>query len=118
RAGRDAEERRLGELVRFRSRVWTWLAADREHVAGAQRRRAEPAKQVGRSAAEHRCNVDAAAHADVGPHAAGKGADRELVARLRIERRELLGAGDRDEGGREEAQTRSGERALERRRAV
>src|SRR5262249_5938986 len=79
----------------------------------AQRCRTEPAEQVGRPAAEHLRDVDAAAYADVKAHAARVRADRELIAGLRLERAALVGAGERDDRRGEKAQTRAGERALD-----
>ena len=90
------------------------LAEVAELVAGSHHRRAQPTHQVGRAAAEHGLDVDPAAHGHVDPRAACIRLDREHVARCHLECRPVLGTGQRDDRGLEEAKLWPGQRRLQR----
>ena len=58
------------------------ILADTDHRAVRDRRRAEPRQRVGAARAEHRLDLDPAAHREVGPHLTVGGIDPDGVAGL------------------------------------
>src|SRR5581483_4325656 len=108
RAGNGAQDDLVRQRVGTGLRDLADIAPDAQNVARANRARAEPGEQIGRTAAEHLRDVDPAAHRDVRARAALVAAELELLPGCRVPRVPHDRTGDCDECRLAEAEPRAG----------